>query len=56
MADHGAIIDPYLFIFVLLGGGLLCLIAVVVTNNKVITDYDAGKTYTEKPLTFPPPR
>ncbi len=49
-------LDPYLFLFILLGGGLICLIAAVVTDNKLVTEYKTAPKYTEDPITFPPPR
>lgn len=40
--------DPYLFVFLLLGGGLICLIAVVVTDNKLVSGYATDRKYTEE--------
>jgi hypothetical protein len=47
-------LDPYLFVFLFIGGGLVCLIAVVVTNNKLVTEYENAEKYTEDPIIFPP--
>lgn len=44
----GPPMDPYLFVFLLLGGGLVCLIAVVVTDNKLVSGYDTDRKYTEE--------
>ena len=43
----GPPMDPYLFVFLLLDGGLVCLIAVVVTDNKLVSGYDTDRESNE---------
>ena len=45
--DNDSPLEPYLFTFILLGGGLICLIAVVVTNNALVTGYTTDKKHLE---------
>jgi hypothetical protein len=39
--DVNGPMDPYLFVFLFIGGGLVALIAAFVTDNNVVTSYTA---------------